>query len=106
MISVCLRSDGLVNTIPTERYDVPVDRVYASLQERISPRLLVDKTPTYAAEPRWLERAERHFADARYIHLVRQPKPAVESFCRMRFHRFASHRQPLWFCTKGRQDEG
>ncbi len=54
--------------------------LYRRLQERIAPRLLVDKTPSYALDPAVLARAERRFADARYIHLLRHPLAMIRSF--------------------------
>src|SRR4029079_2360718 len=48
----------------------------------IRPRLLVDKSPSYAMDPAALRRAESDFDRARYIHLVRNPVPMIESFIR------------------------
>ncbi|HTG36439.1 MAG TPA: non-ribosomal peptide synthase/polyketide synthase [Thermoanaerobaculia bacterium] len=53
---------------------------YRILQERIAPRLLVDKTPTYAWDPATLRRAEEVFGGARYLHLVRHPYGMIHSF--------------------------
>jgi acyl transferase domain-containing protein/aryl carrier-like protein len=66
------------------RRDVPVQEVYAALQEYAGWRLLVDKSPTYAASPKILERAERLFRGPKYIHLVRHPYAVIESFARLR----------------------
>jgi NAD(P)-dependent dehydrogenase (short-subunit alcohol dehydrogenase family)/aryl carrier-like protein len=64
--------------------DATIQRVYGLLQEKAAPRLLVDKSPTYAASPGVLERAEALFEAPRYIHLVRHPYAVIESFLRMR----------------------
>ena len=41
--------------------DAPVREAYALLQKQAGERLLVDKTPTYAAQMETLERAEETF---------------------------------------------
>jgi natural product biosynthesis luciferase-like monooxygenase protein len=53
---------------------------YRYLQDHIGGRVLVDKTPNYALDLETLRRAERLFADARYIHLVRHPYGMILSF--------------------------
>ena len=50
------------------------------MQEALGDRRLVDKTPSYALDPAVLERAEREFAGARYLHLVRHPGGMIRSF--------------------------
>ncbi len=55
-------------------------RLYREIQGTIVGRLLVDKTPSYALDPRILERAEEAFDGARYLHLVRHPAAVVRSF--------------------------
>lgn len=67
--------------------DVPVEKVYADMQEIVAPRLLVDKSPSYGDAVDILEHAERIFDGAKYIHLVRHPYSVVESFIRNRFDR-------------------
>jgi amino acid adenylation domain-containing protein/non-ribosomal peptide synthase protein (TIGR01720 family) len=54
--------------------------LYARFQQRIAPRLLVDKTPSYALDPAVLARAERIFDGARYVHLARHPLAMIRSF--------------------------
>jgi amino acid adenylation domain-containing protein len=66
-----------------ERFEsegLSTQELYRRLQEWIAPRLLVDKTPTYAWDPATLRRAEEAFAGARYIHLVRHPYGMIRSF--------------------------
>src|SRR6185369_13996469 len=54
---------------------------YRDLQEWIgSERMLVVKTPSYAMELEVVRRAEREFAGARYIHLVRRPEAVIHSY--------------------------
>ncbi len=76
---------ALVDRLVAE--DVSAQDVYRRLQERASPRLLVDKTPTYAMDVETLERAERMFEGNKYIYLYRHPLPVMESILRMRFDR-------------------
>jgi thioesterase domain-containing protein len=54
--------------------------LYRRMQQWIVPRLLVDKTPSYALDPEALARAERAFDGARYIHLLRHPLAMIRSF--------------------------
>ncbi|GMV92676.1 MAG: hypothetical protein AMXMBFR82_24540 [Candidatus Hydrogenedentota bacterium] len=69
------------------RENAPVERVYAMLQDKVAPRILVDKSPSYGSSIETLEHAERIFEGAKYIHLVRHPYSAIESFMRNRFER-------------------
>ncbi len=55
-------------------------RFFGQLQEAVAPRILVDKSPSYALDPAALRKAEAEFTDARYIHLVRQPLAMIDSF--------------------------
>ncbi len=76
--------------------DVPIDQVYAMLQNLAGERLLVDKSPTYGMHRQILERAEDLFENAKYIHLVRHPYAVIESFARMRMDKLmgAEHTDP------------
>ncbi|TSC32697.1 type I polyketide synthase [Corallococcus sp. Z5C101001] len=76
---------ALVDTLVSQ--DVSAQDVYRRLQEKSAPRLLVDKTPTYAMDVETLERAERMFEGNKYIYLYRHPLPVMESILRMRFDR-------------------
>jgi Sulfotransferase family/Phosphopantetheine attachment site len=53
---------------------------YRVMQNWIAPQTLVDKSASYALDSMTLKRAERDFADALYIHLVRHPYAMVRSF--------------------------
>ncbi|MES9990543.1 MAG: sulfotransferase [Candidatus Thiodiazotropha sp.] len=53
---------------------------YSLLQSDIGDRLLVDKTPTYAINTLILDRAEAHFENAKYIHLLRHPCGTIRSY--------------------------
>jgi len=53
------------------------------IQKKISPKILVDKSPSYVLDPAILQKAERDFEDALYIHLYRHPYAMIKSFERM-----------------------
>ena len=72
-----------------ESQNLPIQQVYGMLQENIAPRLLVDKSPSYAINRAILERGEAIFANSKYIHLVRHPYSVIESFVRMRMQKLA-----------------
>jgi acyl-CoA synthetase (AMP-forming)/AMP-acid ligase II len=63
---------------------------YRVLQQSLGARLLVDKTPYYAARQETLGRAERCFAEPLYIHLLRHPYGMIRSFEEMRL-------EQLWY---------
>jgi acyl transferase domain-containing protein/alpha-beta hydrolase superfamily lysophospholipase len=64
-----------------------IQQVYARLIALAAPRVLVDKSPSYAMAFRNLERAEHLFAGAKYIHLTRHPYAVIESFVTARMHK-------------------
>jgi thioester reductase-like protein len=66
---------------------LPVAAAYDLLRARAAPRRLIDKSPSYALDPRILARAARLFPQARFIHLVRHPVPASRSFVQRRMGR-------------------
>jgi hypothetical protein len=53
--------------------------VLRALQEWVQPRILVDKSPTYALDPAALRRAEAYCAEPLYIHLTRHPLGMIRS---------------------------
>ncbi len=63
----------------------PTWEMYRLLLEAAAPKLLLDKSPSYAVEQGTLLRAEMWFEGARYIHLARHPYAVIESFVRNRF---------------------
>jgi phthiocerol/phenolphthiocerol synthesis type-I polyketide synthase E len=65
-----------------------VQEIYRLIQQQATPRLLVDKTPSYAKNVETLWRAEAWFDEPKYIHLVRHPYAVIESFVRHRFEKF------------------
>jgi phthiocerol/phenolphthiocerol synthesis type-I polyketide synthase E len=69
--------------------DASIQDVYRLLQELSHPRLLVDKSPSYAERIETLERAPRLFASAPLVFLVRHPYAVIESYVRNRIDRVA-----------------
>jgi amino acid adenylation domain-containing protein len=53
---------------------------YRLIQDAVAPRLLVDKTPSYALDVETLQRAEALFDAPFYIHLLRHPYGMIRSF--------------------------
>lgn len=49
-------------------------------QSQMGDRQLVDKTPSYAYEPQTLQRIEKMFKRARFIHLTRHPYAMIRSY--------------------------
>lgn len=76
-----------------ERQDVPVQEVLRLIQRKADTKILVDKSPTNAVHPDWLNRLEKMFDQPRYIHLVRHPCAVMESWVRLRFKRLLG---PHW----------
>jgi amino acid adenylation domain-containing protein len=71
-----------------EARELPTRELYREIQDRVAPKLLVDKTTTYALDRSILERAERDFERPYYIHLLRHPCGMVRSFVNVRMDRF------------------
>ncbi|RUA17454.1 MAG: hypothetical protein DSY55_02140, partial [Clostridia bacterium] len=63
-----------------ERQNMPVKAFYGLMQSWLGDRMLVDKTPVYSLDPAILQRMERDFENARYIHLIRHPYATIYSF--------------------------
>jgi amino acid adenylation domain-containing protein len=63
-----------------EAEGVTTKAFYHRLQTWVKPRILVDKSPSYALDPGALEKAENDFEGPRYIHLVRDPLAMIASF--------------------------
>ncbi|MGL5079848.1 MAG: sulfotransferase [Microcoleaceae cyanobacterium] len=63
-----------------ENQNLTTQQFYQLLQQAIGDKILVDKTPTYASHLGFLQRAEREFEQAYYIHLVRHPYGMIRSY--------------------------
>lgn len=67
--------------------DASVQDVYRLLHEKAGSRLLLDKSPSYAATLDTLRRADRLFDRPKFVHLVRHPVSMMDSFVRQRMDR-------------------
>ncbi|HKH46426.1 MAG TPA: amino acid adenylation domain-containing protein, partial [Thermoanaerobaculia bacterium] len=67
-----------------EERDEPTPDFYRRLQEWVGGRLLIDKTPRYALDLPTLRRAEDWFEAPLYVHLVRHPVAAMQSYLEAR----------------------
>ena len=63
-----------------EAEDLTTKAFYRRLQDAVRPRILVDKSPSYALDPGALRKAEADFDRPLYVHLVRHPAPMIDSF--------------------------
>ncbi|GIX45850.1 MAG: sulfotransferase family protein [Candidatus Tectimicrobiota bacterium] len=57
--------------------------VFRELAERVSPRILVDKSPMTVLRPEYLQRIRRAFPNARFLHLLRHPRTQGDSLWRI-----------------------
>lgn len=57
--------------------------VYKELCEKVAPLRIVDKSPAYSVKRRTLDRILATFPDARFLHLVRNPRTQGESMMEM-----------------------
>ncbi|NET35007.1 MAG: alpha/beta fold hydrolase [Cyanothece sp. SIO1E1] len=71
-------SKALIQNFTTQNGSI--QGIYAELQQLAGPRLVIDKSPTYAGNIHTLNRAEALFEGAKYIHLVRHPYAVIDSF--------------------------
>jgi acyl transferase domain-containing protein/ubiquinone/menaquinone biosynthesis C-methylase UbiE len=76
--------------------NISIKSIYQELQSLCPTKLLVDKSPSYAADVATLERAESLGANPFYIHLVRHPLAVMESFVRNRFDKLFSIKEDPW----------
>ncbi len=58
---------------------LPIQKVYQKIQEKCSPRILVERGTRYGLNIHVLQRAERMFQNVKYIHLVRHPYSVLRS---------------------------
>ncbi|HZS34488.1 MAG TPA: AMP-binding protein [Methylomirabilota bacterium] len=76
-----LDPDGAASLIAQfEEQRLSIQDYYGLLQEWLAPRILVDKTPSYAIHAETLARAEAHFERPLYVHLLRHPYGMIRSF--------------------------
>jgi amino acid adenylation domain-containing protein len=75
--------DAMAAMDAAESEGLTTRQFFRRLQEAVHPRLLVDKSPSYALDPAALRAAELEFDGARYIHLIRHPVTMIRSFERL-----------------------
>ena len=73
---------------------MPIRDVYLWLQSRCSPRILCDKTPSYADHPAILLRCIHGWQDPFFIHLHRHPVAVIPSFIEL-----GAEISVSWNCT-------
>lgn len=86
---------GLTYTEAKEKISAAIDNsistkaIYNHLQSLIAPKRLVDKSPMYSLRFNTLQNAEKWFANPLYIHLIRSPMAAIQSYALSRpFEKF------------------
>jgi pimeloyl-ACP methyl ester carboxylesterase/aryl carrier-like protein len=67
--------------------DVSVQDVYRLLRAKAAGRLVIDKSPSYAADMETLRRADIVCDAPRFVHVVRHPLAMMDSFARQRLDR-------------------
>ena len=63
--------------------------VYRELCEKVSPLVIIDKSPVYPTSPRNLNRIHAAFPNAHYLHLLRHPRSQGESVMKLASGMFA-----------------
>ena len=66
-----------------ERRGYSTKQFFHVLQQWLGDKIILDKSPSYVLDPHILEKIERDFENALYIHLVRHPYVMTCSFERM-----------------------
>ncbi|MEI6970447.1 MAG: AMP-binding protein [bacterium] len=82
------QAQALMSDLETKT--TPTLELYRMIQDLAGDRILVDKTPYYAAQAATLQRMETCFRDALYVHLVRHPYGMIRSFEEMKM-------EQLWY---------
>lgn len=67
--------------------------MYGALQDAARPRLVIDKSPSYAEQPATLRRMDAWFSSTYLLVLVRHPFAVMESYVRNRIGAMASERR-------------
>lgn len=63
----------------SRRWPMTTGLILESLADRVAPRRLVEKSPSTVFYVEWMQRANRMFPDANFIHLTRHPRGHAES---------------------------
>ncbi|MCI0623053.1 MAG: sulfotransferase [Acidobacteria bacterium] len=62
-----------------ERIHFSTSWVFATLAEKVRPKVVLEKSPSFVYEMDHMERTRRDFPNAKYVHLVRHPRGFCES---------------------------
>ena len=73
------RTIALAQTWVEERIHFGTSKVFASLAERVKPKVVLEKSPSLVYQLEHMERTRRDFPNAKYIHLLRHPRGFCES---------------------------
>jgi len=73
-----------------ERDALPVTEIYRKFYEAEPNTLIVDKSPAYSVFFEDLEVIGKRFANAKFIHIVRNPHDMIRSFVKLRMYKNAS----------------
>jgi len=74
-----------LNEFIAKKYDTL--EVISEIQNRIAPKILIDKCPDYSYKKEILNKIENNAENNKYIVLCRNPLSVIESFVRNRFHK-------------------
>jgi hypothetical protein len=74
--------------------------VFRELAVKLSPRILVDKSPRSIVRCEYLQRIQRAFPNTRYIHLLRHPRSFGESILRLGGKRVAEWMDAVDYSTE------
>lgn len=66
-----------------QRRDWSTRQMFQYIQELVSPRICVDKSPVTVKDPRFMRRMLEQYPDASYLHLTRHPVPTCRSIHRL-----------------------
>lgn len=67
-----------------EHRSLSTAQIFEDLASWAAPREIIDKSPMHCYSPGSFERMERAFPQARYLHLLRHPRPTCESIYKTR----------------------
>ena len=78
MSSIAMARRWMIN-----RIDYSIKEVYQELCTKVAPLRIIDKSPDYSLDIQTLERINRAFPEAHYLHLVRHPRSQGESLMKL-----------------------
>jgi sulfotransferase family protein len=78
-----LVSLGMVKRWMVPRIEHRTSDVYRELSRKVAPLRIVDKSPVYSLRPDYLQRINKAFPDAHFLHLLRNPRTQGESILKI-----------------------